>query len=117
MKKVVIVGLTLASILAGPAVFADEAAKAPAATSQSAPAKPEMKKEQKKEHKDAKKKTRMSAEVKALQEALNAHGAKLKADGMWGKNTRAALKAYQKKNGLKVTGHADKATRAKLGMK
>jgi len=54
--------------------------------------------------------------VKALQEALNKNGAKLKVDGLMGGKTRAALKAYQKANGLKTTGKADKATKAKLGI-
>jgi peptidoglycan hydrolase-like protein with peptidoglycan-binding domain len=55
--------------------------------------------------------------VKGVQEALNKEGYKLKVDGLMGKHTRAALKSYQKKNGLKVTGKADEATLAKLGVK
>ena len=54
--------------------------------------------------------------VKAIQEALIKDGAKIKADGMMGRHTRAALKSFQKKNGLKVTGRADKATLKKLGL-
>ncbi len=54
--------------------------------------------------------------VSALQEALNKNGAKLKVDGLMGGKTKAALKKYQKANGLKVTGMADAATKAKLGM-
>lgn len=54
--------------------------------------------------------------VSALQEALNKHGAKLKVDGLMGGKTKAALKKYQKANGLKVTGMADDATKAKLGL-
>ncbi len=56
-----------------------------------------------------------SKAVMALQEALNKHGADIKADGMMGPRTRAALKKFQSANGLKATGRADKATRAKLG--
>ncbi|MQA66488.1 MAG: hypothetical protein GEU76_11415 [Alphaproteobacteria bacterium] len=54
--------------------------------------------------------------VMALQDALNKNGASLKVDGRMGKNTRAALKDFQSKNGLKATGKLDKASRAKLGM-
>ncbi len=49
-----------------------------------------------------------------VQKALNGQGAALKADGKWGRKSRAALKMYQKKNGLKATGRINKATRSKL---
>ena len=55
-----------------------------------------------------------NAEVKAAQEALIKDGAKIKADGIMGKHTRAAIKAFQKKNMLKVTGKLDKETMTKL---
>jgi peptidoglycan hydrolase-like protein with peptidoglycan-binding domain len=55
--------------------------------------------------------------MKTVQEALNKEGFKLKVDGLMGKHTRAALKNYQKKNALKVTGTPDEATLAKLGVK
>ena len=58
-----------------------------------------------------------SNEVKAVQKALNKEGFKLKVDGKMGKRTHAALREYQKKNGLKVTGQPDKATLAKLRLK
>jgi peptidoglycan hydrolase-like protein with peptidoglycan-binding domain len=62
-------------------------------------------------------KAAMSSEkTKKIQEALNAHGGKLKADGKFGKGTKNALKKFQKENGLKVTGKADKETMEKLGM-
>ena len=57
-----------------------------------------------------------NAQVKAVQEALIQSGAKLTADGVMGKHTRIALRQYQKKNGLKATGKADKATLEKLGI-
>jgi peptidoglycan hydrolase-like protein with peptidoglycan-binding domain len=75
-----------------------------------------------KEMKDGKKagkkagKAAANKSVMALQEALNKSGATLKVDGRMGKNTRAALKDFQSKNGLKATGKLDKASRAKLGM-
>ena len=56
-----------------------------------------------------------SPEVMALQEALRKAGENPgAADGKLGPKTRAALRAFQKKNKLKVTGRADKPTLAKL---
>jgi peptidoglycan hydrolase-like protein with peptidoglycan-binding domain len=55
--------------------------------------------------------------IKNVQGALNKEGFMLKVDGLMGKHTRAALKSYQKKNALHVTGKPDKATLAKLGIK
>ncbi|HME72018.1 MAG TPA: peptidoglycan-binding domain-containing protein [Myxococcota bacterium] len=52
--------------------------------------------------------------VKSAQLALNKEGANLSVDGKAGPNTHAAIAAYQKAHGLKVTGHLDKATRAAL---
>jgi hypothetical protein len=54
--------------------------------------------------------------VERVQEALNANGAKLDIDGVWGGKTEAALKRYQQQQGLKVTGHLDHATRQHLHM-
>jgi peptidoglycan hydrolase-like protein with peptidoglycan-binding domain len=54
--------------------------------------------------------------IKAVQEALNKAGAKLKVDGKMGKMTRRALKKFQKRNDLKVTGKLDAETLAKLGI-
>ncbi|MEM9145381.1 MAG: peptidoglycan-binding domain-containing protein [Pseudomonadota bacterium] len=55
--------------------------------------------------------------VTALQNALNKAGAKPKlvADGAFGKKTAEAVKAFQKKSGLKADGIAGKATMAALG--
>jgi|GEM_PF-5047909 len=55
--------------------------------------------------------------VMDIQEALNAKGATLKADGKMGKGTRRAVREYQKKNKLKVTGNADEATLNSLGLR
>ena len=66
--------------------------------------------------KHAKRAVKGNAQVKAVQEALIKNGAKLTADGVMGKHTRIALRQYQKKNGLKSTGKADKATLEKLGI-
>ncbi len=67
------------------------------------------------------KKTHMRAaaspKVKAVQEALNKTGAKLKADGFMGARTRAAIKEFQSKHGLKATGYAGPATLKALGVK
>lgn len=58
-----------------------------------------------------------SEDVLNLQKALNKAGFKLKEDGLTGKRTKAALKKFQKQNGLKVTGKPDTPTLAKLGIK
>ena len=54
--------------------------------------------------------------VKSAQVALNKEGANLSPDGKEGPKTHAAITAYQKAHGLKVTGRLDKATRAALKM-
>ena len=51
-----------------------------------------------------------------IQAALNANGAKLDVDGIAGTNTRKALRAFQDKKGLPVTGVADLATLRALGL-
>ncbi|MBL7661229.1 peptidoglycan-binding protein [bacterium] len=57
------------------------------------------------------------ADVAAIQEALNTTtGTNLVVDGIMGKKTVEALKAFQKKTGLKTTGKADVATIEKLGL-
>jgi len=48
--------------------------------------------------------------VRQLQQALNAQGYSLDVDGIFGSKTRAAVKSYQKKNGLAVDGIAGNET-------
>ncbi len=61
--------------------------------------------------------TRESEEVKKIQEALKSKGEDPGAiDGVMGKKTHAAIEAFQKSNGLKVTGRLDKETAEKLGV-
>ena len=48
--------------------------------------------------------------VKELQEALNRHGYDLAVDGIFGEKTKAAVRSYQKKNGLKLDGIAGNET-------
>mgnify|MGYP001567017730 CR=1 FL=1 len=57
-----------------------------------------------------------AATIKSLQEALNKQGIPIKADGVLGKDTRAALRRYQTEHHLPVTGAPDKATLDKLGV-
>lgn len=52
--------------------------------------------------------------VAVMQEALNSTGAGLHVDGVWGPNTTAALKQFQRDNGLQATGRLNTATRAIL---
>ncbi|MGH8274836.1 MAG: peptidoglycan-binding domain-containing protein [Gammaproteobacteria bacterium] len=49
-------------------------------------------------------------EMTELQKALAAQGADVKATGHWNDETRAAVKAFQKKHGLKPTGFPNQAT-------
>ncbi len=56
-------------------------------------------------------------EIMAVQNALARSGEfKGTANGVMNKETEQALRAYQKTNGLKVTGYADSATLKKLGV-
>ena len=71
---------------------------------------------QKAAHKKSVKKAMPSEKIRAVQTALNNDGFTLQEDGFMGKKTKAALKKFQKENGLKVTGKADKETLAKLGI-
>ncbi len=54
--------------------------------------------------------------VKSVQQALIDAGYKTTVCGAFGPKTRLALKKYQKRNGLRVTGHIDRATRRKMGI-
>ncbi len=56
------------------------------------------------------------AVVKALQDALNARGERLDADGIFGAATRAAVVAFQARNGLDPDGVVGPLTRAALGI-
>lgn len=55
--------------------------------------------------------------VKAVQKALNANGAKLKVTGTFDLATAKAVKAFQKKAKLPVTGVVDATVATKLGIK
>ena len=56
-------------------------------------------------------------EVKSAQEALKAKGYDPGAsDGAMGPRTRAALRNFQKAEGLRATGQLDADTRSKLGV-
>jgi peptidoglycan hydrolase-like protein with peptidoglycan-binding domain len=53
-------------------------------------------------------------EIIAAQQELNKQGAALKADGVLGQKTRAALRSYQRSHGLKASGRLDAATEKAL---
>ncbi len=55
--------------------------------------------------------------VKHVQEALISHGAHLQTDGICGKKTIDAIRAFQKTQGLKVTGMPDAETLKALGIR
>jgi GH25 family lysozyme M1 (1,4-beta-N-acetylmuramidase) len=54
--------------------------------------------------------------VRWVQQRLNAHGASLQVDGIFGKQTDAAVRAFQKSHDLDADGIVGPKTRAKLGM-
>jgi hypothetical protein len=66
--------------------------------------------------KAAKRRARPSARVAELQKALGRAGHRLPADGLMGRRTRAALRAFQQKQGLEPTGRPDAATKKALGL-
>ena len=59
---------------------------------------------------------RLRIRIRSVQQALNQNGAMLKPDGMMGPQTRAALRKFQRANGLQVTGTLTTQTAAKLGI-
>lgn len=54
------------------------------------------------------------SDVKQLQNALNDHGYNIRADGVWGSETSAALRSFQRTRRLEVTGNLDIPTRDAL---
>ena len=99
-------GLFLTYILAGPCLSAQKAtAKSKSVTSAKASV------TQKKNSRKV-----VKSKIISVQKALNKQGFKVKVDGIAGPKTRAVIKSFQKQKGLKVTGKADKATLAKLGL-
>lgn len=56
------------------------------------------------------------AQMQSLQEALISKGYKIQATGTWDTATREAVAAFQKKEGLQVTGFPNKETRQALGL-
>lgn len=54
--------------------------------------------------------------VKRIQSALDQKGEHVTVDGKWGKQTAAAVRSFQKENGLPTTGRADHQTMQKLGV-
>lgn len=53
-------------------------------------------------------------DVKLAQEALNKSGARIEADGKYGRSTVKAVQAFQEKNGIEADGDLGNATRLKL---
>ena len=54
--------------------------------------------------------------IEAIQSALKNSGEDVSPDGVWGPKTVAALRDFQKKQGLHATGHMDRATALKLNL-
>ncbi len=55
-----------------------------------------------------------SQTIKMAQQVLDGDGQKVRIDGIWGPATQNAVKAYQKLNGLTVTGQLDQATQERM---
>lgn len=54
--------------------------------------------------------------IRSLQEELRDVQPDLQVDGVWGENTKQALKKYQRENDIEVTGQPDQQTLASLGI-
>lgn len=116
-SKITVAGAAALAMAIGSAALAGTATHQSAAsgssmqaTPVSTPAKPAMPTPKKKSGW-----TRLThAQVMTVQNALIGKGYTIKADGIWGKKTRKALKEFQKKNGLPATGHLNAKTLAAL---
>jgi len=120
MKQIFMIGTVLAFLLTGAAAFAagsGNGGQGGAGMQQGQQDGMQQSMKHKKAKKQAHSRRRSMEEIKAIQESLNAHGAVLTVDGRWGRDTRDAIRAYQKENGLKPTGYANKKTRKMLGLK
>lgn len=101
------------ALAAGPAAGAMQSA--PAATKEAAKTAKPMEHPAKATTGDLQHWTAWNSRVRDVQEALNKQqNEKLVVDGILGAKTRAAIKTYQAKNGLKTTGIPDKATLDKM---
>jgi peptidoglycan hydrolase-like protein with peptidoglycan-binding domain len=105
-----IIGLLIGGTLAA-ATMSSAFAAAPASTSEMAAPQQALS-----THKPSAHASMSRKHVEVIQEALNANGEKVSVDGVWGPKTRTALKSFQHRNGLKVTGHPDAATLQKLNI-
>ncbi|MHB1605688.1 MAG: peptidoglycan-binding domain-containing protein [Leptospirales bacterium] len=119
MMGISALALPINGAFADPATAPTAPATAPSAPgTMAAPAKKATKKPMKhkmmKHMKMGKKKP--SDFVMKVQKALDAKGAKIKADGYFGPMTRKAIMGFQKTHKLKVTGHVDGATKKALGL-
>ncbi|HEY0834777.1 MAG TPA: peptidoglycan-binding domain-containing protein, partial [Azospirillum sp.] len=54
--------------------------------------------------------------VRNIQQALNNNGSDIAVDGVWGPNTRRALRDFQQANGLEATGQLDGRTVSALNI-
>lgn len=97
--------VAVAALVVVPTAFAGAAAQgaSPARPAAAMPSKPAMAK-------------LTRDQVEHVQNALVAKGYAVKADGIWGRKTRDAVKDFQKKSGLPVTGHPDAKTLEALGV-
>ncbi|HYH18878.1 MAG TPA: peptidoglycan-binding domain-containing protein [Azospirillum sp.] len=54
--------------------------------------------------------------VRNIQQALNSNGSDIAVDGIWGPNTRRALRDFQQSQGLEATGQLDSRTVSALNL-
>ncbi len=114
--------LILGGLLAlGPAVEADAAVKknrgGQASVKKAKAQKPKAAKVRQAKPRRASQATAQKAQGRKVQMALNDRGYNLQEDGRMGKKSQAALRSFQKKQGLKPTGQADPATLKALGLR
>ena len=58
--------------------------------------------------------TKSPEDVQKVQTALNQNGERVKVDGIWGPQTEQAVRDFQRKNSLAVSGQLDDQTMQKL---
>lgn len=120
-KRYIMALSAAAALLAGPAVFAQEAASGGNGMSSSDPASISGGAQGGamggSAGAGAQADVKLSEQqVRDLQQSLKAQGHDIEVDGVWGPNTQAALRQFQQQQGLQATGQPNDETLAALGV-